>query len=913
MEILITGIIIFSIVLFLVNTNNKKKHEFQKSTYLPEVNALDSRLIALSKYYISFSELEVLRPDYEQLYKIVEQFPKRLRQESIFSVFLNVYKDLEKWREKSNQLFIDEELERTQSLLNDIDGKALDLQQREAVIVNEDNTLVLAGAGSGKTLTISAKVKYLVEQLGVQPDEILLLSFTKKSALEMTERIKNKLKIPIEANTFHKLGLNIITSNEGYRPEIMDDLTQVINIYFSRNVLKDQELLSKVLHFYGYYLVIPKDIEGFGDLGEYHEDQSTVDLETLRSKIISFQKEDRKEKRTLKMEQVRSIEEVMIANFLFLNGIEYEYERPYPFTSPNKYKKQYRPDFYLPEYDLYLEHFGITEDERVPWLTPIEAKKYIESMKWKREWHKVNGTTLLETYSYFNRSGMLVEKLGDILRENGVTFKQVDMSELYRKLFIEREEERQFKEFKKLIGTFISLFKSSGFDETKFGDFIDQLQVEKDPLLKERSKLFLSIVEPIYMHYEYHLLMNEAIDFNDMINDATNIVMNYEGELFKYKYIIIDEYQDISMSRYRLIKAIKEKTNSKVLCVGDDWQSIYRFAGSDLQLFINFEKYFGHTKLLRIEQTYRNSQELIDLAGKFIMKNNRQLVKDLKSDKRMQLPVKIFGYSNDSIKALTLAIEEIVESFGEDTDIMIIGRNNFDMEFLFIDNIPKIFKLRYGTEKLVTGLAYRKYPNLKISYSTVHRSKGLEAENVILINLNNHLIGFPNKISDDPILSIVLTDADQFSYAEERRLFYVALTRTKNNIYLIAPDKKTSAFVEELIREHQILFNIVTNEESMRENPNCPHCQSGRLVIRENSTDRTRFLGCSNFPRCDSTLKDVSILSNPIKCTSCGGYMVKRKGPYGEFYGCTNYPSCRNSFDIREVKKTKRTTVKAIF
>lgn len=235
---------------------------------------------------------------------------------------------------------------------------------------------------------------------------------------------------------------------------------------------------------------------------------------------------------------------------------------------------------------------------------------------------------------------------------------------------------------------------------------------------------------------------------------------------------------------------------------------------------------------------------------------------------------------------------------------MIIGRNNHDLSSLFNDVHQKDYKILLDSNGIVKSITSRNFPKLKMFYSTVHRSKGLEAENVILINLKNQLVGFPNKISDDPLLSFVLTDADQYRYAEERRLFYVALTRTKNNVYLIAPDRKTSAFVEELIKKHKILFNLVTNEDSMRENPNCPHCRSGKLVIRENNANGKHFLCCSNYPRCSSTLKDISILKNPSVVLLAVVIWLKEKDPMVSFTGVQIIQFVKTHMILKRKRKT---------
>lgn len=816
--------------------------------------------------------------------------------------FKDIFKDINTFIKKCNEEYIEKELNINKELFDNIDGRSLDEQQRRAVVVDEINNLVLAGAGSGKTLTISGKVKYLVDIKNINPEEILLISFTKKAAEEMYTRISEKLHINVEAKTFHKLGLDIIKKSSETRFDIAEDnlLKNVIDNYFNNNLYKNIEHVTNLINFFGYYLNIPKDWAEFKSLGDCLDYYKNIDFETLKSKCTQYNAKDYVEelklnKQTIQGETVKSLEEVMIANYLYLNGINYIYEYKYPFESPDKYRKQYRPDFYLSDYDIYIEHFGITSDNRVPWLSKIEEQKYLEGIDWKRGFHNQNGTKLLETYSYYNKEGRLLTELEKILRKNNVKFKQVDYIQIYKQVF-DNTSNKYFSEFKKLISSFIGLYKSNGYSLEYFDQLKEIALNMNNSFLRERTKIFIDIIKPIYIKYQETLRNSNTIDFNDMINLASEIVTSNKIKL-NYQYIIIDEYQDISISRFKLIKEIINQTGAKLMCVGDDWQSIYRFTGADIDLFTNFEKYMGHYELLKIEKTYRNSQELINVAAKFVMRNNHQLKKNLKSDKHNSNPIRILGYDKDICTAVENAIGEIVYDFGEEAEISILGRNNFDIDTLINSSGNKFIKTKGKGQVLVK---YSKYHKLKLNYLTAHKSKGLEADNVIIINLENKLLGFPSKISDDPILSLVLTDIDGFDFAEERRVFYVALTRTKNSTFLIVPDKNKSVFVEELIKHFNITYEFTTKEQTITDNPNCPRCQKGHLVLRHNKSDSTKFLGCSNYPACDYTLKNIEIINEQIKCNCCGGYMTKRKGPYGRFYACTNYPYCHNTFKIQQ-------------
>jgi len=316
---------------------------------------------------------------------------------------------------------------------------------------------------------------------------------------------------------------------------------------------------------------------------------------------------------------------------------------------------------------------------------------------------------------------------------------------------------------KKVIITFINLFKTNNYNLNHFLN------------LKKHNDLVRIIID-IYLLYEEELKSTNTIDFNDMIILATKHAKH--NNIKKYKYIIVDEYQDTSYIRYLLLKEIINKTNAKIICVGDDYQSIYRFNGCDLNMFLNFKKYFGYTKILKINNTYRNSQELINVAGSFIMKNKRQLYKKLRSSKSINKPIKIM-YGNNLRKLLDMVIQKY-------SRILILGRNNFDIERYFKIDSDGFFL----------------YKGIKIRYLTMHASKGLEEDCVIIINLIDDILGIPNKIKDSGILKYVNKCYDKYPYEEERRLFYVALTRTKNEVFLLVDKKNMSIFIKEIVKEY---------------------------------------------------------------------------------------------------------------
>lgn len=851
-------------------------------TFLNQISKLDTS-------YTSNDIVGQLKEIFHQTFAYLGKYPRK--DGNIIKSF-KLYGELELWAKEHNKRFIVEELARCKEFFDGIVKFPLDLQQRTACVTDEVNNLVVAGAGSGKTTTIIAKVRYLIERRGIPADQILLIAFTKKSAEEMSERLNQSMPwANISAMTFHKLGLELIKPHllgDAYDIKDQDFLLEMIKKYFSEGTLS-QDQCDSLIPFFAYYLNADEPEEKSGSLGEHIAKIKTLNYETLKSMTGGI---DQKEcilkkagrKITIAGEEVKSLEEVAIANFLFLNGISYEYESKFkqPYESSEK-RRIYKPDFYLPDYKIYIEHFGVNEDGTPPsWFSPIERVKYKADMEWKKELHKTKGTVLIESYSWWSKGDKLLVKLQERLVSCGVKLTPVDRRTVWRKL-CERQQNFHISEMHKLISTFISLYKSNGYGEKDF-DVIAKKKA-KTPRNQIRQELFARMVNPIFLEYEKQLRAASAIDFNDMINLAAVYVEEGKISGLPYKYIIIDEYQDISVGRYRLVKAIREQTKAKVFGVGDDWQSVYRFTGSDLKLFTSFAEYFGKTALMRIENTYRNSQELIDVMGRFVMMNPLQIKKELKSVKRQPSPVQPIIYGN-YLEALESAFNDIrAESGGAERTVFLLGRTRHDMDRFA--TYPGIKETSLGEYK-VSG-----FPELKISFLTVHKSKGLEADYVILLNAINDVLGFPNRIADDPVLSMVLSTEDDYSFAEERRLFYVALTRTRNKSYILVPETGFSPFMEDLSKCQAAQPMILKSCNGIFDGIECPKCKTGRLVPRDNPADGGSFMGCTHYPHCDYRVSSF-VKERTIKCPRCGGFLLPRTNSKTkeQFLGCSNYPFC---------------------
>lgn len=863
------------------------KKRYQNLAYLANLKLIAEFLAHIQSLndYVTWVQRNELKSQYAAVGKFFESKTKYYKQETRVKRFNEIFEDFDDYIANYNRTYVHLQKEKLKAYFDDIEGKQLDEQQRTAVITDEYSNLIIAGAGSGKTLTILGKVKYLVEQKNVNPNNILLLSFTKKTVEELNERLKN-MELGMEATTFHKLGYDFIKQYYSNVPVVTNEntLSSLIKTYLQTDILNNEAALQAYIQYVACYMAIPEENDNYESLGEKIDTEKGTDFQTLKSKCEPLNKVAKASHDTLQGERVKSVEELIIANFLYLNSVAYEYEKPYPHG-----ETVYRPDFFLTDFNIYLEHFGVDEHNQNTLLTPLNAQKYVEEMQLKRETHQTYNTKLLETYSYYNRDNILLDKLRELLEAEQVILKPRDAKNIYDK--VSGNDKNFGKEINKLIESFINLSKSRRLNHNSLLSlFSDQTKIQNDFML-ERQGMFLQFVLPIIEKYDYELKDKNELDFNDMINKATDAIkQNSPG--CTYEYIIVDEYQDISFSRFNLIKEIRDLCGAKLVCVGDDWQSIYRFAGSDISLFSNFGKYVGKYEQLLIENTYRNAQSLINISSKYIQKNDKQISKNPKSKKEPLVdPIKFVYFKQDEVEETFInEIQILISKYGRKS-ILVLGRHSFDINDLIKLSPSNNIKYIEQTDKLVI----KGFEDIDIKFLTVHKSKGTEAENVIVLNLRNHLLGFPNKMTDDPILSLLLNDDEEFRFAEERRLFYVALTRTKNEVTLLIPEE-ASLFTEELIRDNNYLLSTT---EGKVNTTNCPYCKTGKLVVRQNASRYNKFLGCSHYPSCNQTFNDIEILRDKFLCPDCkSGFMTKRKGNYGSFLGCTCYPKCKNTIKL---------------
>ena len=825
---------------------------------------------------------------------------------------LSRYESFESIIESQNEQFVRFKMDSERKYLDNILVECdpiikLDDDQRRVVLTDEDYCLVVAGAGAGKTTTVAAKVKYLVEKQHIDPKQILVISFTNKAVNELRQRIIGELHIECPIATFHSTGNAILRKQHPEKLNIIDDskLYFVIQDYFKGSILKNESTVNNLILFFASYFDAPYE----GDnLNKFFNNIAKSNFSSMRSEITDFQRQviDTRTKKavTIQSEVMRSNQEVEIANFLYLNNIDYDYEPLYPYDILYA-RKPYTPDFVIRQGDktAYIEHFGITEDGKSNRFSADELVSYKKAINDKITLHKQHGTTLIYTFSAFNDGRTITEHLREQLEDAGFELTPRSNKEVMEML-VTSEENRYIRKLVALICRFITNFKTNGFTADEFNRMYHSTQ-------NVRTRLFLDICNDCYLEYQKYLKENDAVDFQDMINESARVLREVKEmkQKLDFKYIIVDEYQDISRQRFDLVSALHEVCDAKIIAVGDDWQSIYAFSGSDITLFTKFAENMGYAKLLKIVKTYRNSQEVIDIAGTFIQKNSEQIQKDLISPKNITDPVIIYTY--DSTKkdpkgdnrsganyaiahAIEVALEQIIaynkaEGKPYNSSILLLGRFGFDG-----DRLERSGLFEYITRG--NKLKSVKYPKLDITFMTAHASKGLGYDNVIVINGRNETYGFPSKIEDDPVLAFVIKGDRSIDYAEERRLFYVAMTRTKNRVFFIAPEQNPSEFLLEIKHDYK---NVVLKGD-WNEDPNeipsykksCPVC-GYPMQFRYKNSYGLRLYICTNEPEvCGFMTNEYKAgKMSVIKCDQCrDGYLIVRPAKNGDYFlGCTNY------------------------
>jgi DNA helicase-4 len=727
-----------------------------------------------------------------------------------------------------NQAFVDRELTRRDALFDTVESRPLTDEQRWAAVVLEDRNLLVASAGSGKTSTVVAKVAYLLDAGVCGPEEILVLSFNRKVAEELTTRLGARVRggDRVRVETFHALGLAIIGTSTGTRPAVppwaSDDTAGGTAIEGIVNDLcaRDPEFARAWLLFLSLHSTPDLDLVEFEDEIDYRRYiQRVGELDRDRCGI-----------RTLQGELVKSMQELAIANWLFVNGVEYEYERPYHHPTADSAHRQYQPDFYYPLIDLWHEHFALDELGRAPRMWP----RYASDVEWKRRLHRSCGTQLIETTSAMYRAGRLFPALKDELERRELRLRPRSDEEIRARL-----QGLKVSMPMAFLRTFFKHMKSNRLEP---GELRVRAARQRN---RFRAESFLEVVQPIAAAYDRKLRDEAGVDFEDMINLAADHVAarNYASP---YRVILVDEFQDISAARARLVRALlDQRSDGRLFAVGDDWQSVNRFAGSDVQLMLHFGAAFpGASTTSYLTRTFRSNQGICHVSSRFVQTNKEQLTKTVTaSDPRREGVIQVVLHNGDP--AVERRIHSELEAIAHDAaerarrvSVFVLARYNH----LRPAALPR-------WQRAFRGAA-------DIEFHTCHGVKGLEADYVFLLGCDDGVLGFPSRREDDPLLGLVMPELEGFPFAEERRLFYVALTRARHQTWVFASIQRPSGFVIELSgAEYRGEVSVEAASEVSLEF--CPGCRAGVLVSRTGPYGP--FVGCSTYPVCTYTRSPTGV------------------------------------------------------
>jgi DNA helicase-4 len=673
---------------------------------------------------------------------------------------------------------------------------SLDDEQQTAIVVDDTYDLVVAAAGSGKTEVLITRIAYLINRKpdSIEPNRILAIAYQRKAKEQIEQRLWQRYDIgEVYVRTFHKLGKEILERSGKiiHRNDIVDENKKYgfIKAYVEEKVHTDPD-------FYKLFVRYMKTVN----------DKEEKPTQTEEKSILSYAKDH--QCYSINGAKVNSKEEKAIMDFLLTHKtteghIEVRYE-------PDL--EGFRPDFYLPKFGIYIEHWGIDREGNVPPWFSQSSEQYRESMEKKKKWFKEHNKTLVETYSYeFNPhepeafGELLVDKIKKAANKD-FTLAPLGYEEVLKLVW--DSQKTPVEE----IASFITTAKTYGL----YPEDISRKLEQKKWSNKQTS--FGKLALKVFREYERQLKNLGKIDFEDMINDAT-LALTLDESLCEdmYDHILVDEYQDISAQRLKLLKKILERNpNCKLFCVGDDWQSIMGFSGSNLNYFVNFKDYFDHPAVSRICTNYRSLKSIVETGAEVIKHNgDKQVNKEAKSKRGEVKPIYVLssthaGNSNPKYFEATAndcldKIENYLRQGYSPTEILVLTRfmrtKVLGRTALF--KIVETFKNLAEERGLNVAVDNAKQSNA-IKLLTVHKCKGLEAKVVFVLNVVSGQFGFPSEIEDPSILELAREDngIDE-QLEEERRLFYVALTRAKDDLYIYTQANNQSQFLKEISMHSQ--------------------------------------------------------------------------------------------------------------
>jgi DNA helicase-4 len=722
----------------------------------------------------------------------------------------NIFADL-------NEQTLRAELRDRREFFDRIEKSPLSEEQARAVVCFDSRVHLLAAAGSGKTSVMVARAAYAVARGFVRPERVLLLAFNQGAASELQNRVEEQFAaagIPsagVRASTFHAFGLDVIGRATGRKPRLAPWLDSGQDMKMMEQIVDKLRDVDKSFRFKWdlfrfMFASAPTDLDG-----------GTPDAYDPSTRCSGF--------RTFNCEIVRSAGERMIADWLFVNGVNYEYERPFHVDVSDESHSQYHPDFYYPDVDVWHEHWGLDGNGE----PRADFEGYAESMEWKKARHREHGTKFVESIWYDVMYGDGLERLQEDLTSHGLNFDWNPDREIPGDA-----KPLQFADLVRLVRTFMAHVKSNSLDETTVKA---RLKGDCQRLDGRRTQLFLDLYWSIHLQWDRELRGQNYVDFEDMLVLAADHLEAGNVDL-DYELILVDEFQDVSQARARLVRGLLQRPGRFLLAVGDDWQAINRFAGADISVMMKFDDWFGASTQLELSTTFRCPQTICDVGSQFVMRNPRQFNKSVRSAKADPGPPVTLIRADDEKAGIALALDELSRSIARGSagpgrngkaTVNVLGRYGFEID-LMPEEVPQ---------------------NLEVAFRTVHSSKGLEADFIVIPRLVSGRFAFPSEIADDPVLDLAMAAPDDYPNAEERRLFYVALTRARHRVLLVTQRGKESPFVVELLRD-KLIVSADGDSEGQTSLHVCDKCGEGLMVLR--SGPYSEFLGCSRFPACTNKI-----------------------------------------------------------
>lgn len=682
-----------------------------------------------------------------------------------------------------NASFVDRERNRHATFFEASDGTTLNPEQQRAVVRNGCYNQVVAGAGTGKTLTLVYRIAYLVRR-GINPSNILAVTFGKEAADEIQTRLETEFGIhDVGVQTLHSYGLGIVRQSTER----------------SLSVAKTTDLRNEVERA----IDDPESVdETFGEhyraflSHTRHDTVSAADFEE-KAEYVAERKE--RSYTTVRGEQVASRAEALIADFLFEHDVDYRYEQIAQWADSADNKGPYRPDFYLPEHDIYIEHWGIDKNGEVAEWFEWSTADYRAKLWWGRSQFATNEPSLIDTYEFEHETGRLRRALKHRLTVAGVELEQMEFETFVKEAYGRGNGRDDVVES---FQRFVENAKLSGVSP----DEIPSRLAKSD---REQFH-FGHAARVIYKEYEQLLTDEDLVDYQDMLTIAAETIRGHrEVYADQFDHVVVDEFQDTSGVGFELIDLLTgPNVDSHLFCVGDDWQSIYSFRGAEVKQFVNLADRIGPPEpiVTRLTTNYRCPPTVVEASNRLIRENPTQIDKTVEpasDDDTTPIAHVVDGYDNTAYrrriaKYTVNLVEQFLSEGGSPDDIAVLCRYDDGAPFLSATRrelrrnaIPHDDYHPGNTDSSTDG------ESEGVSVLSVHSAKGREAELVILVNAVSGILGFPSEQRRDTLIDPV-RDTTIERIPDERRLFYVALTRTADQLHVLTRPERWSQFLETL-------------------------------------------------------------------------------------------------------------------